>query len=65
MVYANDFLGNTDSDILNAAIKGRDEDGIVIIGARKAVGGQSASGGRLIRLSYCQAILLLFSKTAN
>jgi hypothetical protein len=39
MVYANDFFGNTDSDILNAAIKGRDEDGIVIIGARKAVGG--------------------------
>ena len=36
MVYANDFLGNTDSDILNSAIRGRDSDGIVIIGPRES-----------------------------
>ena len=36
MVYANDFWGNTDSDILNSAIRGRDSDGIVIIGPRES-----------------------------
>ena len=36
MVYANDFFGNTDSDILNAAIAGRDSDGFVIIEQRKS-----------------------------
>jgi hypothetical protein len=36
MVYANHFLGNTDSDILNTAIENRDSDGIVIIGPRKS-----------------------------
>lgn len=36
MVYANDFRGNTDSDILNAAVEGRDCDGFVIIEPRKA-----------------------------
>ena len=36
MVYANHFLGNTDSDILNTAIENRDSDGNVIIGPRKS-----------------------------
>ena len=36
MVYANDFFGNTDSDILNSAIRGRDSDGIVIIDPRES-----------------------------
>ena len=34
MVYANDFTGKNDSEILNNAIKNRGEDGIVIISPR-------------------------------
>ena len=34
MVYANDFKGNNDSEILNNAVKGRGKDGIVIISPR-------------------------------
>ncbi len=36
MIYANQFSGNNDSEILNAAILGRDSDGIVIITPRKS-----------------------------
>lgn len=36
MVYANQFSGNNDSEILNAAILGRDNDGIVIITRRES-----------------------------
>lgn len=36
MVYANDFFGDTDSDVLNAAIENRDADGCVIIEPRKS-----------------------------
>ncbi len=36
MVYANDFHGITDSDILENAIKNRHEDGIVVIPPRKS-----------------------------
>jgi hypothetical protein len=36
MVYANDFSGQTDSEILNAAIENRGSDGIVIIEQRKS-----------------------------
>lgn len=35
MVYANDFLGKTDSDVLEAAIKARGLDGIVVIPPRQ------------------------------
>ena len=35
MVYANDFKGRTDSERLNAAIKGRDSDRIVVIEPRE------------------------------
>ena len=34
MVYANDFLRETDSDTLQAAVDGRGRDGIVVIGPR-------------------------------
>ena len=34
MVYANQFSGSNDSEILNAAILGRDSDGIVVITPR-------------------------------
>lgn len=36
MVYANDFWGHTDSEILNAAIENRGSDGLVIIEPRKS-----------------------------
>ena len=36
MVFANHFSGNTDSDVLNAAIESRDSDGIVVIEPRHA-----------------------------
>ena len=36
MVYANDFLRETDSDTLEAAIANRGEDGVVVIAPRKA-----------------------------
>lgn len=36
MVYANDFFGKTDSDIINSAIENRDSDGIVIIGPKSS-----------------------------
>ena len=36
MVYANDFLGKSDNDVLDAAICGRDSDGIVVICPRRA-----------------------------
>ncbi len=36
MVYANNFLGKTDSDIINSAIENRDSDGIVVIGPKRA-----------------------------
>jgi hypothetical protein len=36
MVYANDFSGQTDIDVLNAAIENRGSDGIVIIEPRKS-----------------------------
>jgi hypothetical protein len=35
MVYANDFTGKNDSEILNSAVRGRDDDGIVIITPRR------------------------------
>ena len=35
MVYATDFVGNTDNDIIDKAIANKDEDGIVVIGAKK------------------------------
>ena len=38
MVYANDFKGKTDSEIINAAIKGRGKDGIVVISPRELPG---------------------------
>jgi hypothetical protein len=34
MVYVNDFLGDNDNDIIDAAINGRDGDGIVVIDPR-------------------------------
>ena len=36
MVYASQFSGNNDSETLNAAILGRDNDGIVIITRRES-----------------------------
>lgn len=38
MIYANDFIGNNDSEILNNAIKNRDSDGTVVITPRTADG---------------------------
>ena len=35
MVYANNFIGSSDSEILNQAIQSRDADGIVVISPRK------------------------------
>ena len=34
MVYANDFFGKSDADVLNSAIENRGCDGIVVIGPR-------------------------------
>lgn len=36
MVYANDFFGESDADILNSAIENRGRDGIVVIEPRKS-----------------------------
>ena len=38
MVYANDFSGSNDSEILNNAVSGRDPDGIVVITPRRVDG---------------------------
>lgn len=38
MVYANNFVGNSDSEILNKAIQSRDADGIVVISPRQIDG---------------------------
>ena len=38
MVYANDFKGKNDSEILNSAIRGKGEDGIVVISSRELPG---------------------------
>ena len=38
MVYANDFSGRSDSEILNAAVKNRGADGIVVIAPRRIDG---------------------------
>ena len=38
MVYANDFSGRNDSEILNAAVKNRGADGIVVIAPRRIDG---------------------------
>ena len=38
MVYANNFTGSNDSEILNNAVQNRDEDGIVVISPRKIDG---------------------------
>jgi hypothetical protein len=35
MVYANNFTGRNDSEVLNHAVQSRDEDGIVVISPRK------------------------------
>ena len=38
MVYANDFTGRCDSEILNRAVAGRGPDGIVVIPPRTVDG---------------------------
>ena len=38
MVYANNFTGSNDSEILNNAVQNRDEDGMVVISPRKIDG---------------------------